>query len=114
MQGLLAQEGTKQKSPEIPGFFYANDRSGHRLDGCGQAAFMASRLILVNDSLVCYRIYCACGCFECSLRNRFIGRCDTFSRMLDRRTQLGAKAHVAVMLADILSRAFPGLCTVSH
>ncbi len=75
---------------------------------------MTSRFILVDDSLVRNGIYRGNGCLERSLCNGFIGGVDGFSNVLDRSAQLGAQAHVAVTLTDILPCTFSRLRTICH
>ena len=89
-------------------------RSGHRLDGGRQAAFVPSSLVLVNDSLVGNRIYGANGCLERSLRDGFVGGPNSLPHVLDRGAQLGTQTGVVVTLLNILSRTFSRLCTIGH
>jgi hypothetical protein len=90
------------------------DRSGHRLDGSGQATLVARSLILVDDSLISDRIDGTDGCLKRSLCSGFVGRSYSLSHVLDRGAQLGAQTGVVVTLFDSLPCTFSRLRTIGH
>src|ERR1700674_1542687 len=64
------------------------------LDGSGQAALVASGLVLVDDPLIGDAVYHAGGGPQHGLGGAFISRFDSLFHLLDRRAQRGAQACV--------------------
>src|SRR5690606_12647488 len=89
-------------------------RSGKSLDGGGQAALVASGLVLVDDVLVSHAIDDAGGLAEDFVGSCLVAGVDGLANTLDRGTQHGTDAGVVFVAGHCLAGALASLCGISH
>src|SRR5690606_3424328 len=85
-----------------------------RLDGRGQAALVASGLVLVNDVLVGHAINHARGFLEHFVSRRLVTGVDRLAYALDGGAQHRAQAGVVLVALDRLTSALAGLGGIGH
>ena len=97
------------------GFFIdGDDLLLHRLDGGTQAAFMAGRLVFMNDLLVGNAVNDANVLIEGALCSSLVATVHGLENLLDRSTQRGTQARIMSALLDCLASAFSSLCSICH
>src|SRR5690349_9256842 len=84
------------------------------LDGCSEAALMASCLVLVNNFLVGNDVQRLCRCLEDFSGLRCVAGFDCLADSLDSRAVLRAQRRVVRVCLGGLTGALACLCGVSH
>ena len=85
-----------------------------RLDGGGQTALVASRLVLVDDLLVGNAVDGSHRLAENLLGGCLVAGGNRLAHALDGGAQLGALAEIAGAALNRLAGAFTGLCGIGH
>ena len=86
----------------------------HPFDSGGQAALVASGLVLVNDLLISDAVDRALGSDENLLSSLLVTAEDRLADSLDGSAQTRTQAHVEGAGLDCLTGALTGLCRIGH
>ena len=87
---------------------------GQCLQGCSQAALVASSLVLVDDFLVGDTVDRRNGSLEYLRRCCLVASADRLADGFDCRAQRGTLAGIVCVLLDCLTSTFARLCGICH